>query len=55
MTWAVLTILVCWTLILIAQSIRLWYVARELEAQRWELRRWKRVCALRDKARDKWN
>jgi len=48
-------ILAAWTLSLTVQTVRLWYVARELEAQRWELRRWKRMSALREREKDKWN
>jgi len=48
-------ILAIWTLVLIWQSVRLWYLARDLDAQRWEIKRWKRLSALREREKDKWN
>ena len=48
-------ILALWTLLLMAQSFRLWRLARELEAQRWEIKRWKRLSGLREREKDKWN
>jgi hypothetical protein len=47
--------LLCWSAILILKSFQLWRLAKDLEAQRSEIRRWKRLSAIRDKTKDKWN
>jgi hypothetical protein len=48
-------VLLCWSAILLWKSFELWRLAKDLEAQRWEIRRWKRLSAIRDKTKDKWN
>ena len=55
MTGAAAIVLLVWTLVLLVQTVRLWRLARELDAQRTELRRWKRLSGLREREKDKWN
>jgi len=48
-------ILCVWTAVLLLYSLQLRRVARLLAQERHELREWRRISALHDRQKDKWN